>query len=140
MHLKAIRDDTKLKLILHYETQKTKSLFTKKKKKKKKTINIKSISEGHNVVYRWTCERDDCNSTPQSYIWLYMFTVKKHFRTQTHQSSSIKKHLQDVHGIDRVTTTAALVQGVEILRSAADRRDLLYGESLLIKSWQPGLS
>ena len=51
-----------------------------------------------------------------------------------HGRPSTKTHTRlFIHGIDRVTT-AALVQDVEILRSAADRRDLLFAESLLIKS------
>ena len=36
-----------------------------------------------------------------------------------------------------VTTTTALLQDVEILRSASDRRDLHFAESLLIKTLQP---
>ena len=38
------------------------------------------------------------------------------------------------------TTLSALVQDVEILSSATDRRDLLFAESLLIKTLQPSLN
>jgi hypothetical protein len=57
----------------------------------------------------------------------------------TQNSSSIKKRLQEHHGINK-TTTAELLTDVGILKNSSSKTDLIFYEALLIKSLQPSLN
>ena len=122
-----------MKLIIYYKTKKLSNLFIKNN-----IHRVTDVADKHNVVYLWTCNRDGCDST-QTYLGFTTCTVRDRFRMHTQASSSIKKHLTDKHSINRVTT-AELLTAVKILSISSDRRELVFTESLLIKSMAPRLN
>ena len=62
-------------------------------------------------------------------------TIRDRFRMHTQNCSSTKKHLIDAHSIDRVTTVELV--DVEILASAANKRDLIFLEAILLREHKP---
>lgn len=124
-----------LKIIIYYKSKKLHSQFIKNNIHSSNT----EIAKRHHVVYRYTCSRDGCHTAPQTYIGYTTCTISDRFRMHTQNSSSIKKHLQDYHQVSR-TTTAELLQNVDILYTSSSKRDLVLIEAIYIKKLHPALN
>jgi hypothetical protein len=133
-NIETTSETSKLKLNIYYQNKKVSHLFIKNNVHN----NNSETAKRHHVVYRYTCTRDGCNTAP-SYIGYTTCSVTERFRTHTQNSSSIKKHLQDVHNINRVTT-AELVTDVEIIKGSNNKTDLIFLEAIYIKSLKPSLN
>ena len=101
--------------------------------------NNKEIASEHHVVYQYTCNRGDCNVTHPSYIGYTTCSINNRFKMHTQNSSSIKKHLQELHNINTIKT-ADLIPHVKILHKSADRRNLILTEAIYIKQERPNLN
>ena len=128
-----VQDDDDLRLLIYYRNRKLHDLIICNKPKSPQT----ATSDRHHVVYQYTCTRDGCNSSPK-YIGYTSTTVWERFGMHT-QSGSIKKHLQEIHQIDRIPRKD-LIKDVTILRSCPSKRDLMFTEAILIKSEKPSLN
>jgi hypothetical protein len=128
-----VQDDDDLKLLIYYRNRKLRDLIISNKPKSSQP----ATSDRHHVVYQYTCTRDGCNSSPK-YIGYTSTTVWERFGMHT-QTGSIKKHLQDIHQIDRIPRKD-LIKDVTILRSCPSKRDLMFTEAILIKSEKPSLN
>ena len=87
-NVQTTEDSSKIKLIIFYMNNKVQNLFIKNNPHR----NNNGIENKHNVVYRYICNRDGCNSAP-TYLGYTTCTVKNRFRMHTQNSSSIKKTL-----------------------------------------------
>jgi hypothetical protein len=125
----------KVKLNIYYQNRKVRNLFIKNNVHN----NSGDVAKRHHVVYQYSCVRDSCNTTIPMYIGYTTCSVSERFRMHTQNSSSIKKHLQEHHGINK-TTTAELLTDVKILKNSSSKTDLIFYEALLIKSLKPSLN
>ena len=133
-HTQPSRADKKIKFIIYYKNKKLSNLLIKNNSHSE----TNNIAKQHHVVYQYTCTRDGCNAT-QKYIGYTTCTLQDRFRMHTQQSSSIKKHLQQHHSIQKVTT-AELLKDVTIIQNASSKRDLIITEALLIKNRRPTIN
>ena len=134
-HISATNNDSNIKTIIYYKPKKLSSLFIFN------NIHSKNMdtSRRHNVIYQYSCIRDGCSTSPKSYLGFTTCTVFQRFIMHTQNISSIKKHLQDNHNIQKVTTNE-LLQDVTVLKTANDKRTLMYLEALYIKMKKPELN
>ena len=132
--LQPVDESLKIKLTIYYRNKKLSNLFIKNNIHS----NNSDIASRHHVVYQYKCNRDGCNST-QTYIGYTSCTIKDRFRMHTQNCSSIKKHLQEYHRINKITT-AELIPDIHILASAPVKRDLIFIEALYIKLLKPSLN
>ena len=111
-HIKSATPDLHVKLLIYYKNKKLKNLLIS---------NNNHKYEEHNVMYRFTCEREPCNQA-QFYIGYTTTTVK--LRMTAHaQQGSIKKHLMEVHHQNKVTTQE-IMKNITILRQIANPNDI----------------
>jgi DNA-binding HxlR family transcriptional regulator len=122
-------DNERVKLHIYYRNRKLKSLVIRN--------NPHKPADAFNVVYQYTCEHEECNSS-STYIGYTEATLTERLRNHT-QHGSIIKHLREKHGI-RKMATKDLVKSVTVLGKANCRSDLLILEALLIKDFKPTLN
>ena len=96
------------------------------------------LSEDFNVVNVYECMKEQCNSSPSTYVGYTEATLTERMRNHG-QHGSIIKHLQDRHSIVE-EKTATLLQSVNIIARANNKRELLLWEALKIKELQPNLN
>jgi len=120
-------------LIIYYNNRKLKNLLIKNKPHS----TPKTTQERDHVVYQYTCNLEGC-SAGRSYIGYTTCSIWERFRMHT-QTGSIVKHLADQHSVHK-PSRKQLVENVTILKSCADRRDLIYTEAVLIKELKPALN
>lgn len=116
-----------LKLFIYYKNKKLKNIVIRNKYHKPE--------EEFNVVYRYTCKIDGCNS---SYIGYTEATLTERMRNHT-QHGSIIKHLQENHSIMK-RKTRELLESVEVIGRANTKNELLIMEALKIKEEKPKLN
>jgi len=129
----AVHDNDKVSLIIYYRNKKLKNLLISNKPK-----STSNIADRHHVVYQYTCSLDGCNAVNSSYVGYTTCTIWERFKMHA-QNGSILKHLSEQHAIPK-PTRKQLVDNVKILKSAPDRRDLIYTEAILIKDLKPQLN
>ena len=95
---------------------------------------IKS-TEQSNVVYQYTCQLDECNS---SYIGYTQATISERMRNHGQQGSIIK-HLREAHNINK-QKTKTLMESVKVIGKAHTKQELLIMEALLIKMNHPKMN
>jgi len=127
-------DRDQLSLIIFYRNKKLRNLLISNKPKS----TSGNISDRHHVVYQYTCNIDGCNAGQNFYIGYTACSVWERFRMHT-QNGSIVKHLAEHHAVHK-PPRKQLVDNVTILRSANDKRDLIYLEAVLIKESKPPLN
>ncbi len=88
----------------------------------------------HNVVYQYKCDQVGCNSFPDC-IGYTSCTLTERFKMHT-QTGSIKKHLREVLGKDKVTR-AELLQATTVLKTCNIRKTLTMTEAMIIKELKP---
>ncbi|MPC33745.1 hypothetical protein E2C01_027106 [Portunus trituberculatus] len=110
--IKPTNEEQTISLIIYYNTKKTPQLLIKNKTTTKKPC----LQEDH-VIYKHTCEIEDCG--PQTYIgmtqitssrrlacYLQNETVKNHY-TAAHRTIATRKHVEEnTTVIDRETRAA----------------------------------
>ena len=131
-NVKVVSDEDRINLLIYYKNKKLRNLFIKNK-----ISSSKEISDHHHVVYAYSCNLDGCNSN-HKYVGYTTCTVDERFRMHT-QAGSIKKHLTDVHNINRVSKKD-LISCTKILKSCASKGQLRMTEAILIKSMKPSLN
>ena len=90
----------------------------------------------HHVVYKYTCEKEGCNSL--SYIGYTTCSLAEKFMMHT-STGSICKHLREKHQAKRIPKTE-LLENTKILVWYPDKRRLIIAEALLIKTGRPALN
>ena len=85
----------------------------------------------------WFSDIHGCNSN-HKYIGYTTCTVAERFRMHT-QAGSIKKHLTEVHGMNRIPKKD-LINCTKILRSCDSIGRLRMTEAMLIKDMKPTLN
>ena len=134
-HVLPCDDNSNIKLTIYYKTKKLSNMFIKNKP----IYENPDVAKRHHVVYQFSCSRDGCSASHNSYIGYTTCTVGDRFRMHTRDSSSIKKHLKSVHNINRITS-AELISDVHILRSCSNARELIFYEAFNIKLYNPELN
>jgi hypothetical protein len=132
-HVTPAQENSELKLLIYYKNPKLRDILMRNRPK---SLNP-ATSDRHHVVYEYTCARDGCNATPK-YIGYTTSTVWERFGMHT-QTGSIKKHLQEVHDIQRIPRRD-LIKDVSILKTCSSKRDLIFTEAILIKTENPSLN
>ena len=133
-NIRPVAVNDRVKLIIYYKSRKLKNLFIKNNMHN----SNQGVSSRHHCVYQYSCDQAGCNSS-QTYIGHTTCSILARFRMHTQNSSSIKKHLQSSHQIQRISTNE-LLPNVKVLKYSSNKRDLLITEALLIKSLKPSLN
>ena len=131
-HVKPVKDNEKVKLIVFYRNKKLSKLFIKNK-----PITTIDASKEHHVVYQYTCDHESCNSA-NKYIGYTTTTLYQRFGCHT-QNGSIKKHLTEEHAATSLRRSD-LIKNTKVLHRDNRRRDLIFIEALYIKELSPTLN
>ena len=100
-HVQPVNPENSIKLVIFYRNRKLKDMLIRNKMQLDR-----SKDKRHHVVYQYTCNMAGC-SAPQ-YIGYTTCTLYDRFGMHT-QSGSIKKHLSEVHNIQRTPRRELLV-------------------------------
>ena len=123
--LKPATNNSKISLIIFYKSKTIKNLFIKNKQ-----FSHNDIGSRHHVVYQYACTKQGCSTLQNNcYIGYTECSLTDRFRTHTQNKSSIKKHLLEVHDIQRIKTVE-LLEDVKILKTGNNLTDLLFYEAL----------
>ena len=126
--VKPTKEENKVILQVYYKIKKLKSIFIHNKPKRETTIGSQ-----FNVVYRYTCDKSECNSL-HSYIGYTEQTVHDRFR----QHQSVLKHIREVHHTRQSIND--ILQCVSILHRGRNKQELLILEALSIAAHSPTLN
>ena len=128
-NVKPIEDNSVIRLYIYYKNKKLKNLVIKNKYHKQ--------NEEFNVVYQYTCPREECNSS-ETYIGYTETTLTERIRNHG-QHGSIIKHQRETHDVNKVKTKE-LMESVKVLMRGSDRQELLIMEALMIKERRPTIN
>ncbi|XP_076034579.1 uncharacterized protein LOC143021171 [Oratosquilla oratoria] len=131
-NIKTTDPDKILNFIIYYKSKKTSHLLLKNSPQQ----HTETLQKSH-VIYRFNCNRGDCETLPSSYIG--MTSMKLSRRLSYHLSSGApKNHLKQIHNV--TLTREILENGTEILDTCNDVRRLPLLEAFYIKELSPNLN
>lgn len=133
-HVKTTDEKKFVKLYIYYKNKKLKNLLIKNK-----TVpsTDRDHTKRHHVVYLYTCDQEGC-SAPHQYVGYTACTLHERFKMHT-QNGSIKKHLVEKHGMNKIPRTT-LLAATTILKYCSQKRNLVMTEAVLIKDLKPNLN
>lgn len=129
-YVRPTSEDKELNICIYYKNRKLKNLVMKNK--------LHKTTENFSVVYKYKCDREECNSSNISYIGYTEATLTERMRNHG-QKGSIISHLRDVHNIERIKTKE-LLESTSVIGRADVQSDLLILEALLIQDQNPALN
>ena len=129
-NLKTVREEDEIKLYIYYRNKKLKNLVMRNR--------YQPPMEDSHVVYKYTCTKEECNSSEKCYIGYTEMTIKDRMRNHG-QHGSIIEHLREEHSIQKVKTKE-LMESVTVIGRANTKQDLLLLEALHIKQNKPALN
>ena len=130
-YVSPVAENKVVKLIVYYKTRRLSNLFIRNRSHYNDEFHL-----SHHVVYKYTCEKEGCNSL--SYIGYTTCSLGERFKMHT-STGSICKHLREKHQAQRIPKTE-LLENTKILVRYPDKRRLIIAEALLIKTERPALN
>ena len=120
-NVKCVEKNTSLKTIIYYNSPKTSNSIIKNNSR-----TITPVLQTTNVVYKFTCNFQNCKS---EYIGLTQLTLEKRL-TAHYYKGSIKNHYQQCHNI--TPTKQTIYNNTKILTKERNYRSLAIKECLFI--------
>ena len=131
-NVKPTDPNTRINLQIYYRNKKTSQLLLRNNTAPEAVKTQKS-----HVVYRFTCNRGNCEVLPASYIGMTTTTLSR--RLSYHLNAGApKQHLRSEHGI--TLTRKMLEENTEIIDTCNDVRRLPVMEALYIKEFSPTMN
>ena len=122
----------KILFTIYYKNKKTSDLLLRNSPK----IEKKEIQKS-NVIYRYTCNRGNCEALPSTYIG--MTTMRLTRRLSYHLSNGApKNHSLKIHKVE--LERSHLNENTEIIATCNNNRRLEIMEALYIKELNPNLN
>ena len=131
-NVKPTDQNAAINLQIYYKSKKTSHLLLRNN-----TAPEAEKTQKSHVVYRFTCNRGNCEVLPSTYIGMTTTTLSR--RLTFHLSNgAIKQHLLSEHGT--AITRKMLEENTEIIDTCKDARRLPIAEALYIKENTPKLN